>query len=46
MNKILANHTGQKVDKIEQDTERDNFMDAEEAKKYGIIDQIISKQKK
>ena len=43
MNKILANHTGQKVDKIEQDTERDNFMDAEEAKKYGIIDKIIKK---
>ena len=41
INQILANHTGQPVRKIEQDTDRDYFMTAEEAKKYGIIDKII-----
>jgi len=41
MNRILASHTGQKVETIERDTERDNFMTAEEAKKYGIIDKVI-----
>lgn len=41
INKILANHTGQPVAKIEKDTDRDYFMTAEEAKKYGIIDKII-----
>ncbi len=39
--KILAKHTGQKLDKIEKDCDRDNFMSAEEAKKYGLIDKII-----
>lgn len=43
LNKILAKHTGQTVAKIETDTDRDRFLTAEEAKKYGIIDQIISK---
>jgi len=43
MNRILARHTGQKVDLIEQDTERDKFLTPEEAKKYGIIDKIIIK---
>jgi ATP-dependent Clp protease protease subunit len=43
LNKILAKHTGQKVTKIQQDTDRDRFMTAEEAKKYGIVDKIISK---
>ncbi|MCK5060950.1 ATP-dependent Clp endopeptidase proteolytic subunit ClpP [Candidatus Parcubacteria bacterium] len=43
LNKILANHTGQKFAKIEEDTDRDRFMTAEEAKKYGIIDKIIVK---
>ncbi|MFH1173311.1 MAG: ATP-dependent Clp endopeptidase proteolytic subunit ClpP [bacterium] len=41
LNKILAKHTGQNIQKIEADTERDNFMGAEEALKYGIIDRII-----
>jgi ATP-dependent Clp protease, protease subunit len=41
LNKILAKHTGQKIDKIERDTERDYFMTAEEAKEYGIVDKII-----
>ncbi len=42
LNKILAKHTGQKVADIERDAERDYFMSAEEAKKYGIIDKIIN----
>ena len=41
LDKILAKHTGQKLAKVSQDTERDNFMTAEEAKKYGLIDKII-----
>jgi len=44
LNKILAQHTGQTLSKIEKDTDRDFFMSAEEAKKYGIIDKIIKKQ--
>ncbi len=44
MNKILSRHTGQKIETIEDDTDRDKFMTPEEAKKYGIIDKIISKQ--
>lgn len=43
MNKILAKHTGQKVAQVEKDTDRDRFMTAQEALKYGIIDKIISK---
>jgi ATP-dependent Clp protease protease subunit len=43
MNKILAKHTGQKLNIIEKDTDRDNFMTTQEAKKYGIIDKIITK---
>jgi ATP-dependent Clp protease protease subunit len=41
LNKLLALHTGQKVKKIEIDTERDNFMSADEALKYGLIDKVI-----
>lgn len=41
INKILSKHTNQSIAKIEKDTDRDFFMDAEEAKKYGIIDKII-----
>ena len=44
VNQILSKHTGQTIKKIEQDTDRDYFMTADEAKKYGIIDKIISKQ--
>ena len=42
MNQIMAHHTGQPFEKIAQDTERDNFMDAEEAKTYGLIDELLS----
>lgn len=41
LNKILAHHTGQSMSVIEKDTDRDNFMSAEAAKKYGLIDKII-----
>jgi len=44
MNQILAKHTGKKVSIIEQDSDRDYFMSAEEAQKYGIIDKIYRKQ--
>jgi ATP-dependent Clp protease protease subunit len=41
LNKILASHTGQTLQKIAEDTDRDYFMSAEEAKKYGIVDKIV-----
>jgi ATP-dependent Clp protease, protease subunit len=41
LNKIMAKHTGQKLDRIEKDTDRDNFMSAEEALEYRIVDKII-----
>ena len=41
LNEILAKHTGQPISKVEKDAERDYFMSAEEAKKYGIVDKII-----
>ena len=41
LNKILADHSGQDVDGILRDTERDNFMDAATAKKYGLIDEVL-----
>ena len=44
LNEILVKHTGQKMDKVENDTERDNFMSAEEAKEYGLIDDVIEKR--
>jgi len=44
LNERLADHTGQPLDRIEQDTERDFFMSAVEAKEYGLIDQVIDKR--
>jgi len=44
-NQILAKHTGQKLDKIEKDVERDFIMNAQQAKEYGIVDDIIFKHK-
>lgn len=43
LNKILAKHTGQPLKRIEQDTERDNFMEAKEAMSYGLVDKVITK---
>ena len=46
MNKILALHSGQKISTIEKDSDRDNYMDASEALKYGLIDKIIGQTQK
>ena len=45
LNEILAKQTGRPVEEIERDTERDNFLSAEEAKAYGLIDEVIDKRK-
>lgn len=44
LNKLMAEHTGQPVEQIALDTERDRFMSAEESKEYGLIDQIVTKR--
>lgn len=44
LNQILAQNTGQSLQKIEEDTERDHFLDAEEALNYGIVDRIVEKK--
>ena len=44
LNKILSERTGQPLEKIQMDTERDNFMEAIEAKEYGLIDEVISER--
>ena len=44
INKILSENTGQPLEKIEKDTDRDNYMTAEEAKKYGLVDKIFFKR--
>jgi len=44
LNNILADHTGQPLEKIEEDVDRDFFMSSEEAEEYGIIDEVISRQ--
>ena len=44
LNHILAKHSGQPIKVIEKDTDRDFFMDAEEAKKYGLVDVLIDKR--
>ncbi|MCK5543996.1 MAG: ATP-dependent Clp protease proteolytic subunit, partial [Desulfobulbaceae bacterium] len=44
LNRILAEHTGQKIRSIARDTERDNFMSAEQAMKYGIVDKVLAKR--
>jgi ATP-dependent Clp protease protease subunit len=48
LNKIIAFHTGQSLEKIQADTDRDFFMSGDEAKEYGIVDEVISsiKEKK
>ena len=44
MNRILSERTGQPIEKVRNDTERDYFLDAEEAKAYGLVDQVISRR--
>ena len=46
LNEILSLHSGQKIDQVVKDTERDNFMSGEEAAKYGLIDKVIEKREK
>jgi len=45
LNDIMAKHTGQSIEQIEQDLERDNFMGAEDARKYGLIDTVLAERK-
>ena len=44
LNGIIAHHTGQKLSKVELDTDRDNFMSAEDSKKYGLVDGIVTRR--
>jgi ATP-dependent Clp protease protease subunit len=44
LNKILAGNTGQPLSRIENDTERDYYLSADEAKEYGLVDQVIAKR--
>lgn len=44
LNEMLAEHTGQSIERIEEDTERDFFMSAEEARDYGLVDQVIDRR--
>ncbi len=44
INGLIVKHTGHTIERIEKDTERDYFMSAEEARQYGIIDEVVSKQ--
>ena len=46
LNSIMANHTGQPLEKIQIDTERDYFMSAQESKDYGLVDEVIESIKK
>ena len=41
---MLAEHSGQPLEQIEKDTDRDNFLSAEEAREYGLIDQVLSRR--
>ena len=46
INEILSKHTGQPVEKIQAETERDRYMTADEAKEYGLIDEVLHEQEK
>jgi ATP-dependent Clp protease protease subunit len=46
LNDLYAKHTGQNVDKIKSDTDRDNFMSSSQAKEYGLIDEVLITAKK
>lgn len=45
LNQILSNHTGQPLDKVAEDTERDYFMSGNEAKAYGLVDRVVADRK-
>ncbi|MDX9875385.1 MAG: ATP-dependent Clp endopeptidase proteolytic subunit ClpP [Spongiibacteraceae bacterium] len=44
LNELMAAHTGQSIETIERDTERDNFMNAEQSKAYGLVDEVVSRR--
>lgn len=44
LNRLLAEHTGQPLETVEQDTDRDNFMDAEQAREYGLVDEVLRRR--
>ena len=44
LNAIMAQHTGQPIERIERDTDRDNFLSAQEAAEYGLIDKVLEKR--
>ena len=45
LNSIIAKHTGKSIEKVEKDTDRDNFMTSEEAKAYGLVDEVVQSRK-
>ena len=45
LNEIMSYHTGQPVDRVERDMERDNYMSAEDAKEYGIVDEVVKSRR-
>jgi ATP-dependent Clp protease protease subunit len=46
LNRILSNHSGQPIERIQTDTERDNFMSGQEAMEYGLIDKVLDRRVK
>ena len=46
LNRLLAEHTGQPIEKLERDTDRDHFMSAEQARDYGLVDVVLDKRPK
>ncbi|HWQ91806.1 MAG TPA: ATP-dependent Clp protease proteolytic subunit, partial [Clostridia bacterium] len=45
LNNIISNHTGRSIDQVEKDCDRDNFMTADEAKTYGLVDEVVQSRK-
>jgi ATP-dependent Clp protease protease subunit len=45
LNSIIAKHTGKSIEQVEKDTDRDNFMTSEEAKNYGLVDEVVQSRK-
>ena len=45
LNQIISKHTGQSIEKVERDSDRDKFMSADEAKKYGLVDEVVDSLK-
>jgi ATP-dependent Clp protease protease subunit len=44
LNEVLAKHTGQSIERVSQDTDRDRFMSAEDAKAYGLVDHVLERR--